>query len=295
MNGPVRLRFAPSPNGLLHLGHALSALLNDEAARRLGGQCLVRIEDIDQTRSTENNIASLRQDLGWLGLTWPQPEHRQSQHLASYAEPLEYLKREGLVYRCFASRNEIAAALAQTSNWPFDPDGTPLYPGLWRGASEQKISAALASGLPFAWRLDMARAVARIQQLHWVETGAGQLQNIPAHPLAWGDVILARKDIATSYHLAVVIDDAAQHISHVVRGRDLYHATSVHRLLQELLGLPAPLYHHHRLLLGPDGRKLSKSQDAMSLKALRDKGTRPRDILQMIGWDPNHDLAGLKI
>jgi glutamyl-Q tRNA(Asp) synthetase len=287
------LRFAPSPNGALHLGHALSACLNVEAARRLSGRFLLRIEDSDHTRSTSSNIDKLMGDLAWLGLDWERPERRQSDHMADYAAALDRLKQQGLVYPCFASRSEIAAATRCRPDWPNDPDGSPLYPGLWRQADKTAIAARQAAGDLPAWRLDMARASDEIGTRSWREFGSVSPRIITADPAGWGDVVLARKDVATSYHLSVVVDDASQDITHVIRGHDLFHATSLHRLLQHLLGLPQPTYLHHRLITGPDGRKLSKSLGAQSLAGLRAGGTTPAGILHLIDWNPDEDLAGL--
>ena len=289
----ARLRFAPSPNGALHLGHALSALLNAEAARRLGGRFLVRIEDIDHTRSTPAHIASMRHDLAWLRLDWEKPERRQSEHMAAYGAALDRLKQQRLVYPCFASRGEIAAATASQIDWPRDPDGSPLYPGLWRDAAHGAIAARLGAGDRPAWRLDMRRALDQVGAVAWQELGINTPRAIVSDPAMWGDVVLARKDIATSYHLSVVVDDALQAITHIIRGRDLYHATSLHRLLQCLLGLPQPAYAHHRLILARDGRKLSKSRNDQSLEGLRAMGATADDILQLIDWNPDADLAGL--
>lgn len=294
MPRPV-FRFAPSPNGLLHLGHALSALLNAEAALRTDGRFLLRIEDIDPVRATQAHVAGVQDDLTWLGLAWEEPVCRQSEHMPAYRDAFARLEAAGLTYPCFATRGEIAAAVASRPNWPHDPDGAPLYPGLWRGASRHAVAAANATvGTP-AWRLDMAKALASLRggPLGWAEMGAGQRETIAADCAAWGDIVLLRKEVPASYHLAVVVDDARQGITHVVRGRDLYHATSVHALLQRLLGLPSPAYHHHRLILGPDGRKLSKSRGSESLQALRAAGVTPDEVRRLIDWAPEQDLAGL--
>ncbi len=285
-------RFAPSPNGELHLGHALSALLNHQLAQQMGGRLLLRIEDIDSSRCSAASCQGIFDDLDWLGVSW-QPEVRyQAAHLADYAQVLDHLQRQGLIYRCFASRSEIAAAARQ---WGFarDPDGAPVTPGVWRGASLERVEEALAAQKPFAWRLDMARALAHVADLIWHEwdealffaTGAPRIsyQRIRAAPQAWGDVVLARRDVPASYHLAAVMDDAVQHITHIVRGQDLFHATSVHRVLQALMGYNPPLYHHHRLILGGDGRKLSKSLRSTSLRALRAQGLSAQDIRQLVG------------
>ncbi|MCA1492551.1 tRNA glutamyl-Q(34) synthetase GluQRS [Sinorhizobium alkalisoli] len=293
-------RFAPSPNGLLHLGHALSAIINHDLATAIGGRFLLRIEDIDQTRCRPDFETAIFEDLAWLGLSWDEPVRRQSDHLDLYAATLERLEGMGLVYPSVLSRGEIKAAVAAAEAsgeaWPRDPDGTPLYPGHERDMSPGEQADLVASGRPFAWRLDVAKAVKRIgEPLTWQETGAGQsgeTGRIAADPSAWGDVILSRSDAATSYHLAVVADDALQGVTHVVRGRDLYHATSIHRLLQRLLGLPEPVYHHHRLILGPDGRKLSKSNGDSGIAALRTSGHSPEDIRRMLAADTGERMRG---
>jgi glutamyl-Q tRNA(Asp) synthetase len=279
-------RFAPSPNGLLHLGHALSALLNREGAAACDGRLLLRIEDIDPTRTTSGFEQAIFDDLAWLGLDWERPVRRQSEHLAEYAARLDRLRERGLAYPCFCSRGEVRAAVAgRGAAWPRDPDGAPLYPGTCRNLALAERVRRLAQGEPHVWRLDIGRACSEVGgELHWRESnGAGDVQAVPAAPQAWGDVVLARRDVATSYHLSVVHDDAAQGITHVVRGRDLYFATAVHRLLQELFGLPAPLYRHHRLITGADGAKLSKSAAARSLRALRESGWSAADVRRAVG------------
>ena len=275
MSPPV-FRFAPSPNGHLHLGHALSALLNAEQAAKAGGRLLLRIEDIDATRCRPEYEQAIYEDLGWLGMTWEQPVRRQSEHLADYRAALDRLAGQGLVYPSFESRAEIAQAATGR-----DPDGAPLYSGAAKSLSAAERERRIAAGEPYALRLDMTAALARVGQLTWDEAGVA----IAAKPEIWGDVVLARKDTPTSYHLSVVVDDALQGVTHVVRGRDLYESTSVHRLLQALLGLPVPAYRHHRLILDDDGRKLAKSTRATSLRELRAQGTTPAAIRRMIGLD----------
>lgn len=282
-------RFAPSPNGLLHLGHAFSAILNAEMARRTGGRFLVRMEDIDQGRARVEFEQQIFEDLAWLGLMWEEPVMRQSDRLPAYDDALARLKAMGLVYPCFATRAEIAKALdAKPAGWPRDPDGQPLYPGLWRGASGADVLRMKAAGKPHALRLKTDAAMAALglapdATLTWTETDGRTKDTATGHPADWGDVMIARKDIGTSYHLAVVIDDAAQNITHIARGADLKPATAIHRLLQDLLGLAAPVYHHHRLILDEAGEKLSKSRASQSLVHLRDNGVLPRDIRQMVG------------
>ena len=290
MTQPV-FRFAPSPNGHLHLGHALSALLNAGMARAAGGCLLLRIEDIDATRCRPEYEAAILEDLAWLGIAWEQPVRRQSEHFAAYKEALAKLDVQGLVYPSFESRAEIARLVAERdakAPWPRDPDGAPLYPGSAKTLSAGERAARMASE-PYALRLDMNAAVERSGALTFVETGENPKDDhdtLMAQPEAWGDVVLARKETPTSYHLSVVVDDALQGVTHVVRGQDLQPATGVHRVLQVLLGLPAPLYHHHRLIPGADGRKLSKSTCATGLRELRAGGATPADIRRMAGLSP---------
>ena len=281
-------RFAPSPNGYLHLGHALSALLNFDMARAAGGKLLLRIEDIDGTRCRPEYEAAIHEDLAWLGIEWEQPVRRQSEHFDNYRAALTQLAVQGLTYASFESRAEIATlvvARERDGPWPRDPDGAPLYPGVGRSLSPAERERCIAAGEPYALRLDMAAALDRAG-LTWSETGAGpngETGIMAAAPAVWGDVVLARKETPTSYHLAVVVDDALQGVTQVVRGQDLFWSTSVHRLLQALLGLPAPLYHHHRLLLDADGQKLAKSTRATALRELHAQGVTPAAIRRMVG------------
>jgi glutamyl-Q tRNA(Asp) synthetase len=282
-------RFAPSPNGYLHLGHALSALINFDLARAAGGRLLLRIEDIDATRCRPGYEQAIYEDLAWLGIAWEQPVRRQSEHFEDYRTALARLDAMGLVYPSFESRGEIArlvAARQAQAHWPRDPDGAPLYPGVARALSAEERRRRIDRGKPYALRLDMARADAQAGPLTWVETGcgpAGETGSVAADPGRWGDVVLARKEMPTSYHLAVVVDDALQGVTHVVRGQDLFWATGVHRLLQRLLDLPTPSYHHHRLILDGEGRKLSKSTRATALRSLCAEGMSPADIRKMVG------------
>ncbi|MEJ2623143.1 MAG: tRNA glutamyl-Q(34) synthetase GluQRS [Pseudolabrys sp.] len=288
---PPVFRFAPSPNGNLHLGHALSALLNADMARAAGGLLLLRIDDIDSTRCRPEYEAAVYEDLAWLGLAWEQPVWRESEHLEDYRAAIAVLDALGLVYPSFESRAEIAMMVAgrdAKGPWPRDPDGAPLYPGSAKALPVSERRRRIDAGEPYALRLDMAAACARAGSLTWRETGggpAGETGTIAADPAAWGDIVLARKDAPASYHLAVAVDDAAQGVTDVVRGHDLFHATSVHRLLQALLGLPEPRYHHHRLVLDADGRKLSKSTAATALRELRAGGASPADIRRRVGLD----------
>lgn len=287
----LTFRFAPSPNGDLHLGHAYSALLNQKLAAREDGRLLLRIEDIDTTRCTPQFEAGVLADLKWLGLGWEEPVRRQSEHFAEYQAVIERLIAEELVYPAFMSRGEIRAFITDSEkrgrDWPRDPDGVPLYPAVDKALPLKERQRRIVENAPFAWRLDVEAAMARVgKDLSWTEYSDETLsttRSVEARPQDWGDVILARRDIPTSYHLAVVMDDALQGVSHVVRGQDLFSATGVQRLLQQLLGLPQPAYFHHRLILGPDGRKLSKSLGDTGLAALRHAGASPGDIRGMVG------------
>ena len=353
---PPVFRFAPSPNGYLHLGHALSALINADMAAAAGGRLLLRIEDIDAARCRPEYEAAIYEDLAWLGIKWEKPVRRQSAHHDHYRAALARLDAMGLVYPSFESRAEIAMMVAgreARGPWPRDPDGAPLYPGAAKSLSQAERQRRMASE-PYALRLDMVAAIERLSSftsplageslpsgpdprvvrrrvsggereggqrqnqnedtplpipppppppppqegrqesaarsfdLTWSESGAspdGQTGIIRADPAAWGDVVLARKDAPASYHLAVVVDDAAQAVTEVVRGRDLFHATGVHRLLQALLGLPTPRYHHHRLILDAEGKKLSKSTAATALRELRAAGTSAAEIRGLVGLD----------
>ena len=274
-------RFAPSPNGYLHLGHAFSALTNYANAQSQGGRFLLRIEDIDQMRSRREYEAAIYEDLAWLGITWETTVRRQSEHMDDYAKLLKRLDAMGLVYASFMSRAEIAAATA-APEWPRDPDGAPLYPGDERAETRESQAMRQATGMPYALRLRMDRAIAMAGDgaRGWEEHGAG---TVTARPERWGDVIIARKETPTSYHLAVVVDDAAQGVTDVVRGRDLYEATAVHVLLQRLLGLPTPRYRHHRLIVDAEGRKLAKSDGDTAIRSLRDAGATVADIRRMVG------------
>ncbi|WP_054313640.1 tRNA glutamyl-Q(34) synthetase GluQRS [Mesorhizobium sp. 1M-11] len=287
----LTFRFAPSPNGDLHLGHAYSALLNRQLANDVGARLLLRIEDIDSTRCTPEFEAGIYRDLEWLGVRWEEAVRRQSEHFAEYQVALDRLIAEELVYPAFMSRGDIRAFISERErrgrDWPRDPDGAPLYPAIDKALSRAQRKARIAEGVPFAWRLDSAAALSRLDRdLVWTEfedTGLSATRHVQARPQDWGDIVLARRDIPTSYHLSVVLDDALQGITHVVRGMDLFHATAVQRLLQQLLGLPQPAYFHHGLILGPDGRKLSKSLKDTGLAALRSAGATPEDIRRMVG------------
>ncbi|HVI68497.1 MAG TPA: tRNA glutamyl-Q(34) synthetase GluQRS [Bradyrhizobium sp.] len=286
---PPVFRFAPSPNGYLHLGHAFSALLNFDLARASGGRLLLRIEDIDPTRCRPEYEEAIYQDLAWLGISWEAPVRRQSEHLDAYRKTLDRLAAQGLIYPGFESRADIAKLVRQREAegpWPRDPDGAPLYPGEAKLLSEDARAGLVESGVPYALRLDMSAAIARAGELSWAECGEGpngETGRLVAAPQVWGDVVLARKETPTSYHLSVVVDDALQGVTDVVRGADLFHATSVHRLLQQLLGLPEPVYRHHRLICDEAGHKLAKSTRSTALRELRAQGATAADIRTLIG------------
>ena len=264
-------RFAPSPTGRLHLGHAFSALQAHDFARSRGGRFLLRIEDIDGTRSRTEHVAGILEDLAWLGLGWDGEVMFQSQRLPVYAQALERLSDDGLLYPCFCTRKDIAASAAA----PHGPEGA-VYPGTCRGLAPDE-QARLRAGKPHAWRLDMAKALAATNEgrLSWKD-GDG---DVAAEPAPFGDVVLARKDAPVSYHLAVTVDDAAQGITDVVRGEDLFAATHVHRLLQALLGLPTPDYHHHKLITDAAGARLAKRHGAPTLADLRAAGADPETLV----------------
>jgi glutamyl-Q tRNA(Asp) synthetase len=288
MSPPV-FRFAPSPNGYLHLGHALSALLNFDMARRAGGRLLLRIEDIDAARCRPEYEAAIYEDLAWLGIEWEKPVRLQSQHFVDYRKALERLDTIRLTFPSFETRSELARLVSERESharWPRDPDGVPVYPGAARGMATAERELRLARGEPYAIRLDIRAATEWAGALRWTETGtglSGETGEIAAEPEAWGDIILGRKDTPGSYHLAVVVDDALQGVTHVIRGQDLFWSTAVHRVLQALLGLSPPVYHHHRLILDADGRKLAKSTQSTGLRELRAAGATPRDIRRLVG------------
>jgi glutamyl-Q tRNA(Asp) synthetase len=288
MTPPV-FRFAPSPNGLLHLGHALSALLNFDMARAQGGRFLLRMEDIDATRCRPEFEAAIYEDLAWLGLEWEEPVRRQSAHFDEYQSALAMLDALQLTFPAFESRADLARLVGDRDvreRWPRDPDGVPVYPGAARQMREEDRQARIAAGDPYAIRLDMTKAMEWTGPLRWTELGTGPAEEtgeIRADPAAWGDVIVGRKETPTSYHLAVVLDDAIQGVTHVVRGQDLFWSTSVHRVLQSLLDLPVPVYCHHRLVPDAEGRKLAKSTQATGLRELRAGGATPEDIRRLVG------------
>jgi glutamyl-Q tRNA(Asp) synthetase len=277
-------RFAPSPTGLLHRGHAFSALTAHEAARAAGGRFLLRIEDIDPTRCRPGFESAVYADLGWLGLDWERPVRRQSEHLDDYAQAIRSLAERGLLYRCFRTRREIADEIGRAPHGALEVfRGGPLP------VPEER--RRLVAGEAYAWRLSLdaaAAALGGLDNLSFVEEGegpGGEHGVIAARPQIGGDVVLARKDAGVAYHLAVVLDDALQEISHVIRGQDLFEAAHVQRLLQALLGLPTPVYRHHRLLTGPDGKRYAKRDRAETLAEIRAAGTPAQALRRELGFD----------
>ncbi|MGH6989417.1 MAG: tRNA glutamyl-Q(34) synthetase GluQRS [Stellaceae bacterium] len=266
-------RFAPSPTGHLHLGHAFAALYAAHRARDVGGRFLLRIEDIDRARCRDEFVAAILEDLTWLGLRWDGPVRHQSAHFADYRAALERLEALGLVYPCFCTRGDIARAVAA----PHGAEG-PIYPGTCRDLSAEERRRRIGAGGPYALRLDTARALQRTGPLHWIDEEAGE---ITADPALLGDVVLARKEMPASYHLAVTFDDAIQGVTLVTRARDLFAATHIHRLLQALLDLPVPRWHHHALLTDATGKRFAKRDRAPTLRALREAGHSPEDVRAM--------------
>lgn len=273
----VVTRFAPSPTGRLHLGAAYSALFAYESARAADGRFLLRIEDIDATRCRPEFEAGIYEDLAWLGLAWESPVRRQSEHWREYAATVERLEAQSLVYPCFCTRAEIQAEIARAGGAPHGPEG-PAYPGTCRALDEAERTRRIAAGTPCALRLDVAKASARTGPLTWHDRTHG---TIAATPEGLGDVVIARKEIPGSYHLCVTLDDDLQGVTLVTRGEDLFAATHIHRLLQALLGLATPEYHHHPLVVGPDGKRLAKRSQSPTLKALREAGHSPDDVRRM--------------
>jgi len=277
---PPVTRFAPSPTGWLHLGHAHAALFAYTRARAAGGTFLLRIEDIDPQRCRPDFETGIREDLAWLGLDWPEPVRRQSDHLNHYASVLDRLRNDAVVYPCFCSRKDIQAEIARAGHAPHGPEG-PLYPGLCRPIPPAEAAARVAAGEPHAWRLNVAAAVARTGPLRFYDHGTGW---VAARPETLGDVVLARRDVPTSYHLSVVVDDGLQGITLVTRARDLFPATHLHRLLQALLDLPVPAYHHHGLLTNAAGERLSKRDGAKALRHLRAEGLSAAAVRALAGF-----------
>ena len=286
-------RFAPSPNGWLHRGHAYSALLNADFARRWGGRFLLRIEDIDTIRCRPAFEAGIYEDLAWLGLTWETPVRRQSEHFSDYRAAFARLRARGLAYPCFCTRTDLARAVAARqaesgAGWPRDPDGAPLYPGTCKALPESAVEQRIRAGQPHAWRLDVAKAIAAVgpDSLAYVRfDDSGAESRVAAHPERWGDAVIVRKDTPTSYHLAVVVDDALQGVTHVVRGADLEAATDLHTLLHALYGAPYIRFHHHRLVRDDGGAKLSKSARAEPLAALRARGVTAAAVRRALGFE----------
>jgi glutamyl-Q tRNA(Asp) synthetase len=275
---PVVTRFAPSPTGYLHLGHVRSALEGWRAARTAGGRFLLRLEDIDQGRCRDEFASAILNDLAWLGLAWDGPVRRQSEHFEDYRRALNRLATLGVIYPCFCTRRAIQAEIARACGAPQGEAG-PLYPGTCRRLSSTEREEKQDRGLDYALRLDLGRALALTGPLEWVEEGGGEPRRVPADPEALGDVVLARKEAPASYHLAVTVDDAIQGVTLVIRGEDLAPATHIHRLLQELLGLPTPRYRHHELLTDATGRRLAKRNRAMTIWAMRAAGMPPAELL----------------
>jgi glutamyl-Q tRNA(Asp) synthetase len=273
-------RFAPSPTGRLHIGHAYSALFAARAAEAAEGRFLLRIEDIDEGRCRREFETAIYQDLGWLGLSWEMPVRRQSDHMADYRAALDRLDASGLIYPCFCTRKEIQAEIADAGHAPHGPDG-PLYPGTCRRLDAGERRTRIAAGEAYALRLDMTRAAQVAGPLSFTDRDAGVLA---VDGPGCGDVVLARKDTPTSYHLAVTVDDALQGVTLVTRGRDLLHATHVHRVLQALLGLPEPAYHHHGLLTGADGKRFAKRDRSLTIQALCEAGESPAGVRAMAGF-----------
>lgn len=279
---PIVTRFAPSPTGFLHLGHAHAALFAHRAAREAGGRFLLRLEDIDATRCRPEFAGAILEDLAWLGLAWDGDVRVQSAHLPEYRAVLDALAARGLLYPCFCTRAEIAREVAEAAAAPHGPDGAPLYPGTCRHLAPAERARRIAAGAPYALRLDMARALAAVAgPLDYVERGTGR---VACDPARFGDVVLARRDVPASYHLCVTHDDALQGVTLVTRGEDLRAATDLHRLLQALMGWPAPAYAHHRLLTDADGRRLAKRDRALTLRALRAAGRPAAAVRAMAGF-----------
>jgi len=275
----VRTRFAPSPTGLLHIGHAYSALFSERAAREADGAFLLRIEDIDPARCRPIFETAILDDLAWLGLTWLRPVRRQSDNYADYERALDKMDDKGLLYPCFCTRKEIRAEIEAAGHAPHGPDG-PHYPGTCRALSKSAAMLRIIKGEAYAYRLKTDEAIAQAGPLTWHDRDRGEIE---ATPEVFGDVVLARKDVRTSYHLSVTVDDHLQEVTLVTRGEDLAEATHIHRLLQALLDLNVPEYQHHRLLTGDDGKRFAKRDKALTLQALREAGKTPEDVKAMIG------------
>jgi glutamyl-Q tRNA(Asp) synthetase len=284
--GETVTRFAPSPTGYLHLGHVRSALEGWRAARQAGGRFLLRLEDIDGDRCRDEYAASILDDLGWLGVDWDGPVRRQSEHFDDYRRALEALDALGLLYPCFCTRREIQAEIARAGGAPQGETGPP-YPGTCRHLDWHERLAKQRAGLDFALRLDIARALALTGRLEWIEEGGDEPRRVVAGEVAvLGDVVLARKDVPASYHLAVTVDDGLQGVTLVTRGQDLAQATNIHCVLQSLLGLPTPRYRHHALVTDASGRRLAKRDRALTIRAMRERGMRPDQVIALTAASP---------
>ncbi len=276
----ITTRFAPSPSGHLHLGHAYSALFSEHTARSSGGQFILRIENIDHGRCRAEFEHSIAEDLAWLGMSWQSPVRRQSEHMDDYGAALDQLKSRELLYPCFCTRADIKAEIDAAGHAPHGPDGL-LYPGTCRALSEAESHDRIAAGAEFALRLDMRKAIKQVGALYWQDILRGKMT---ASPEVFGDVVLARKDVPTSYHLSVTVDDHLQGITLVTRGEDLFEASHIHRLLQELLKLNTPDYHHHHLLTDDAGKRYAKRDKSLTLNSLRKSLTTPDEVFEMISW-----------
>lgn len=286
MNRANVARFAPSPTGRLHLGHAYAALFAWQKAQEFGGKFILRIEDIDVARCREEFVSGITEDLSWLGLSWELPVRRQSEHLHDYRAALDRLRGQGLLYPCFCTRKEIIVEVAAAGYAPHPlasgTDGV-IYPGTCRNLSINERAERMTKMEHYCWRLDIARASQSVGALYWYDHDLG---TIAARPTDYGDVVLARKDTPTAYHLAVTVDDALQGVSCVTRGTDLLRATDIHRLLQALLGLPTPDYHHHKLLTDLNGKRYAKRDQAITLQSLREHGKTAAEVVAMAGYCP---------
>lgn len=272
-------RFAPSPSGYLHLGHAYSALFSWTQAQKHNARFILRIEDIDTTRCRKEFTEAIYEDLSWLGFEWRDPPRNQSEHMDDYQRALKKLEDQDLLYPCFCTRKEIQNEVQQSGRAPHGPDGL-IYPGTCRNLSTTERKKRIAQGDSYALRLNTAQACALAGELYWHDERKGKVR---ATPEIFGDVVLARKDIHTSYHLSVTVDDALQNISCITRGTDLFEATHIHRLLQALLKLPVPTWHHHDLLHDEEGNRLAKRHNALAIRELRKQGKSPEDIRMMVG------------
>ncbi len=288
MSMPVVTRFAPSPTGDLHLGHALAAYVARTMADKYGGRCYLRMEDIDTTRCRPQYMDGIVEDLAWLGISFEQEIVIQSERFYKYAEALEKLRQLGVLYPCFCTRKEVAAEIAAMGGAP-QGEQIDIYPGTCRKLTHEHRAELLQSGKPYCWRLDCRAAAKLTGPLEWIDLRFGKQL---CRPELLGDVILARKDCPTSYHIAVVVDDAAQGVTHVTRGKDLFSVTGVHRTLQALLELPVPLWYHHELVCDEQGKRLAKRDKARSLREMREAGMSPTDVLRLLdGFIPRENEA----